>query len=65
MNEWGPIETAPKDGTDIILYVGLIAHDFAVAHWNGEYWDMGCGGGRVHDEFGAPTHWMPLPEAPK
>lgn len=62
---WQPIETAPKDGTEILLYVGIMKHDYAVAHWNERYWQMGVHQDRFYSEFGQPTHWMPLPEAPK
>jgi hypothetical protein len=79
MNEWQPIETAPKDGTDII-----VGYDFAsvwivhVAFWRGVDLDMGF----TEDDVGwwsykttsvaqeqlggyyAPTHWIPLPKVP-
>ena len=58
---WQPIETAPKDGTETLLWekgfevyaVGYfceLAEKWVVfgTHWN---WQ--------------PTHWMPLPEPPE
>jgi hypothetical protein len=69
MNEWQPIETAPKD-TLLILYLkdeGVIIgegwHTYDEPPY-GEpskdlYWWVEQRG-RVH-----PTHWMPLPEPPK
>lgn len=64
MSEWQPIETAPKDGTEIIACqsgtpeVGLILWDADEAcwlepadEWSGPNW--------------LPTHWMPLPPSPK
>jgi hypothetical protein len=59
MTEWQPIETAPKDGTLIIVPGGL-------AYWrNDEGWHTVTG----EDWPGKPirwevTHWMPLPEPP-
>jgi hypothetical protein len=70
MNEWQPIETAPKDGTPILLW-----HDDrdgflpVVALWHAEEW-------RVASQFGGycpgrcsevllATHWMALPEPPQ
>ena len=67
--EWQPIETAPKDGSDILL--GGCQHGPAirVASWgNGRY--LGPKKGYERDwcdgpQYGfAPTHWMPLPAPP-
>ena len=68
--EWQPIETAPKDGTFIILgYAGSHVSegrwvsDPSRNHWRETGWfdtdaDVLC------DHPGRPTHWMPLPEPP-
>ncbi len=59
-SEWQPIETAPKDGTYLLLWwphwyaqagVGYFEH----GHWHAEY--------ALSDEVG-PTHWMRLPAPP-
>lgn len=72
---WQPIETAPKDGTRILMAVrGFVP---AVAYWQNDrgvfdYLDAEC----MPDERAwqamlansfewEPTHWMPLPEPPK
>ncbi len=63
--QWQPIETAPKDGTEILVYV---EGDMTVAHWcayiSTPQWrdagDMGLSGMTDVE----PSHWMPLPEAP-
>ena len=55
--QWQPIETAPKDGKELILlWVPAMGH--GLMKWNG-IWDD-----RVYNCDG-PTHWMPLPSAPK
>lgn len=62
--EWQPLETAPKDGTDIILRNGELC---AVGHYDyGWYpsnittsYDMA----RALLDF-TPTHWMPPPSPP-
>lgn len=66
-NFWQPIETAPMDGTEIILFYphmsdGLVtagyfhvAQDDYESHW---YADLVNGGASP------PTHWRPLPEPP-
>ena len=78
--DWQPIETAPKDGTCILIAGGIYDWDSSwgetlpfsgvtIASWNdirtGKPWQgENCGG---HDEYYryAPTHWMPLPEPPR
>lgn len=65
--EWQPIETAPKDGTEVILYVPDF--DKVTTGWYSQktrLWPH-C------EEFtedgepcnvGLPSHWMPLPPPP-
>jgi hypothetical protein len=73
VSEWQPIETAPKDGQYVIVYSPNNPTDYGiesvqVAHWcmYGSGWIVGAfdyedsGWFRTH-----PTHWMPLPDAPK
>ncbi len=63
---WEPIETAPKDGTHILLYIeGIVIEGF----YNNGGWqggslsEHGCGCcGSPNDD---PTHWMPLPDKPE
>ena len=61
MMEWQPIETAPLDGTLVIIRDGLTVK---TGHWSEI--SNGCW---VDPEYGddlhvEPTHWMPLPAAP-
>lgn len=59
---WKPIETAPKDGTWIILYhVGL---KLGVWYWDGGVWNDDSMIWSERDGCG-PSHWMPLPPEPK
>jgi hypothetical protein len=80
MSAWQPIETAPRDGTSVDLWVdGEFPHRIANAEFreptDGEWWAHG--GDTIDtpdatwcDMFGPlgkeeqPTHWQPLPEAP-
>jgi hypothetical protein len=60
MMEWQPIETAPKDGTEILTYreAGLMA----VAVWDPFWKGWICVDGAA---LMAVTHWQPLPEPPR
>lgn len=72
MSEWHSIETAPKDGTIVDLWVagphnaGNRQPDcwFSDAEWWCDFGDQGeqQPGIYIGD---VPTHWMPLPEPPK
>lgn len=64
MNEWQPIETAPKDGTQ---FLGWDQGYFIVVYWEidddveeDQCWRISYSGDLMF-----PTHWMPLPEPPK
>lgn len=55
---WRSIETAPKDGTEILI---------ANAGWLVEFvtWTDGCWRDRMHEKLRNATHWMPCPDAPR
>lgn len=59
---WQPIETAPRDGTGVLVYApyggGFVTQSYykEMPH-NGHMWVVDCG------EI-CPTHWMPLPQPP-
>lgn len=79
MTEWQPIETAPKDGTDILVvypthFVGRPSGDFSIVRWENNKWIAQADGQRAIEaqndfrtEYICPffTHWMPLPSPPK
>lgn len=56
-SNWQPIETAPKDGTEVLLLSTNSKRDIAM-YCNGVWLD-----GYSNDVD--PTHWMPLPSAVK
>jgi len=67
MNEWQPIETAPKDATPILLFInGNPKRGFLIQtgsylkkdNWEGWVDSYEC------EDLAPPTHWMPLPEPP-
>jgi hypothetical protein len=59
---WQPIETAPKDGTPVLIAWSGTRFEAAKAHYEYGKW------GGLSPTFGfdpfdrAPTHWMPLPD---
>lgn len=63
MVTWRPIETAPKDGTEILVNTNAYECGCVIAKWfkyNGREafrdWDA---------DAHTPTHWLPLPPPPK
>ncbi|MFA7333370.1 MAG: DUF551 domain-containing protein [Kiritimatiellia bacterium] len=85
---WSPIESAPRDGTFILLCGGetteddysnegvqknrpVVAKFTPETHFDfdteqeQEMWDMCYWDGAWRTAYIKPTHWMPLPAAPK
>jgi len=60
MSEWQPIETAPKDGQNVLVYnkYGIQIGCWSVVQPEWCYQD-------TYLPMRQPTHWMPLPEPPK
>lgn len=59
MPGWQKIETAPKDGTEILVWSSGSGYWPRMAVWRDSYWALDSA------NLGIPTHWMPLPAAPK
>jgi hypothetical protein len=68
--EWQPIETAPKDGTPVLIHVPTGQRPVYEAEWH-RPWESApedkcwwqTRSGMVLPEHA--THWMPLPEPPR
>lgn len=66
--EWQSMETAPKDGTNVLLINRR--GNMATGLWQGSEHSEGwwIRGGSLPSVFfndhHGPTHWMPLPKAP-
>lgn len=67
MAEWQTIDSAPKDETEFLGYDEKVGKQdvcvwarsyFRAVQFDNEY-------GPEPDEFSTPSHWMPLPDAPK
>mgnify|MGYP002507805316 CR=1 FL=1 len=77
MNEWQPIETAPKDetkiyGTRILAFFPLeeesdYSSQIVIIRWSYyKRWELAEYSGELdHEFYSQPTHWMPLPNPPK
>jgi hypothetical protein len=59
---WQPIETAPKDGTDILLWDG---EDVISCRWLDGAWVDSWGLMKYETPSEPATHWMPWPEPPR
>ncbi len=73
MDEWKPIATAPKDGTVLLFWTGLVEEcgSHQIGLWFDGIWlgDSYCGKWETLDGVAlegtfSPTHWMPLPSPP-
>lgn len=74
--EWLPIETAPRDGTEVLVWFSEFYNGMQdIAQWDDDryakkprpYWSgrgLHIWGIKAYRE-GKPTHWMPLPPPPK
>ena len=72
MSEWQPIETAPKDGEEVLLWLGAPWCRVEKALWFNPWkaWVTEApGDGADTERYGigslVPTHWMPLPQPPE
>ena len=75
--DWQPIDTAPRDGTWVLVRGGRIDYGWdgdtdppaVVAQWGegggAEYWQFAWYDSGYYGEYKSPTEWMPLPEPPK
>lgn len=62
MPAWQPIETAPKDGTEVLGFIPSYYQgkggQTVILWMEGEWWDNRC--------FPTtPTHWQALPDPPE
>ena len=75
-NEWQPIETAPTDGTYVLLFFPDYIHKVWIGYYeisehfshgkcvsSNKYWSV-IGSIFSSAKESHPTHWMPLPNAP-
>lgn len=75
MSGWQSIETAPKDGSWVMLSGGRIDYGWdgesaprvVVGQWanRAECWQFAWYDGGYYGEYENPTNWMPLPETPE
>jgi hypothetical protein len=81
MMEWQPIETAPKDGTVVLLFcpASWDTNGVRVAFWypgevnppdgapdgDAGWYDDETGSHPMTLHYEEPTHWMPIPDPPK
>jgi len=62
-SEWENIDTAPKDGTDVLAFE---YPTIMVMYFNGYNWVQSDNqASEWSPDRQCPTHWMPLPEPPE
>ena len=59
--QWQPIETAPKDGTWVLIWCGWVGHPRSSAFEHGSWQNLPW---VANSKDYNPTHWMPLPAPP-
>ena len=68
MSDWQPIESAPKDGTRVLLWTGNLSAlpTGTEMVWSATvgWWDREMSHQWIHGSGVDPTHWMPLPAPP-
>lgn len=63
MMEWQPIETAPKDGTEILIYSEI--EGVRSSYFEHGMWQKGSWFSKPEErERAKPKKWMPLPKPP-
>jgi Lar family restriction alleviation protein len=66
---WQPISTAPRDGTEVLLWFSgpetATPHGRKIGRWSGRVHGFPWNCGASSFPADAPTHWQPLPPAPE
>lgn len=65
--KWRPIETAPKDGTPVLLFFPAGPHHGGAIEgwWFSSPKEIDDGWETIIGTIGEPTHWRPLPDPPE
>ena len=61
MTDWQPMETAPWDGTRVLV---ACKHHITIGYQEGGWYSRACGANGCMVRI-TPTHWQPLPSPPK
>lgn len=68
MNEWQPIETAPRGEWIVVTVRGMSRGYYEIVFGGDGFWLARRDDLRTHGQpllCAAPTHWMSLPDPPK
>lgn len=73
MSEWKTIESAPRDGTYILLFQKYLPDEPFIGCFDGHKWtvdkrSLQSSYGTIEDYIdlqSSITHWMPLPSSPE
>lgn len=76
-NGWLPIDSAPRDGSEMVMLWDSHYRNPIIGYWNGRAGSFGwcrdtygvrpCKGGDLHSFIDQDdiTHWQPLPQPPE
>jgi hypothetical protein len=62
MSNWQPIETAPEDGTDVLVYIRDSQWPVRVAYYRNAMLEWRCD---ISSNVIVPDFWQPLPDPPE
>lgn len=75
--KWQLIDTAPKDGTEVVLFIPDAHRKVCIGHFvdtetfdygkstrKMQFWSTGNMMGMIINGNPSPTHWAPLPDGP-
>ena len=61
MSEWQPIDSAPKDGTPVLLWWPYWSRRPTIGYWKHSQW---VAENALDGDSDPPVAWMPLPSPP-
>jgi hypothetical protein len=61
MTQWQDISTAPRDGTEVLVWSEKQDNVYLAVFDDGQWWTPDIRPAAWTELLAVPTHWMPLP----